>query len=83
MDLLCSKTTNIHVAINLLPNPVDNSKELYKINNLLLVQSFYDLTLNKLQHKRFKLCLVQKNVLYNILKVLRNPVGRKYNNFYF
>ena len=35
MDLLCSKTTNIHVAINLLPNPVDNSKELYKINNLL------------------------------------------------
>ena len=35
-------------------------------------------TLNKLQHKQLKLFLVQKNVLYNILKVLRNPVGGKY-----
>ena len=29
--------------------------------------------LNKLQHKLFQVCPIQKNVLYNILKVLRNP----------
>ena len=33
-----------------------------------LVQSFYGLTLNKLQHKLCQLFLVQKNVLYSILK---------------
>ncbi len=49
----------------------------------IIVQSFYDLTLNKLQHKQFQLFLIQKNVLYNILKVLRNPMGGKVLFFYF
>ena len=40
-------------------------------------------TLNKLQHKQLKLFLVQKNVLYNILKVLRNSVGGKYRKLNF
>ena len=35
-------------------------------------------TLNKLQHKQLKLFLAQKNVLYSILKVLRNPVWGRY-----
>ena len=45
-----------------------------------VVQSFYGLTLNKLQHKLCQLFLVQKNALYNILKVLRNPLGGKCEN---
>ena len=40
-----------------------------------IVQSFYCLTLNKLQYKCSQLLLVQKNVLYNILKVSRNLMG--------
>ena len=43
----------------------------------LLVQSFYGLTLNKLQHKLSQQFLVQKNMLYNIQKVLRNHLGGK------
>ena len=39
----------------------------------LVVQSFYGLTLNKLQHNCSQWFLVQKNVLYSILKVLGNP----------
>ena len=46
-----------------------------------LVQSIYGLTLNKLQHKLYQQFLVQKNVLYNILKVLRNPLWVKCRNF--
>ena len=45
-----------------------------------IVQSFYGLTLNKLQHKLCQLFVVQKNVLYNILIVLRNPLGGKCEN---
>ncbi len=37
-------------------------------------------TLNKLQHKLFQLFPIQKNVLYNILKVLRNLFRGKYRN---
>ena len=44
----------------------------------IIVQSFYGFTLNKLQHKCSQLFLVQKNVLYNILKVSRNLMGGKY-----
>ena len=50
---------------------------------MFIVQSFYCWTLNKLQHKHFQLSLVQKNVLYNILKVLRNPLEGEYRKFYF
>lgn len=32
----------------------------------VIVQSIYDLILNKLQHKHFQQFLVQRNVLYNI-----------------
>ena len=45
------------------------------LETLILVQSFYGLTSNKLQHKLFLKFQVQKNVLYNILKVLRNTLG--------
>ena len=43
-----------------------------------VVQSIYGYTPNKLQHKLFKLFLVHKNMLYNILKVLRNHIGGKH-----
>ena len=36
-------------------------------------------TLDKLQPKLFQLFPIQKSVLYNILKVLRNPMGGKYH----
>ena len=35
-------------------------------------------TSNKLQQKLFQVFPIQKNVLYNILKVLRNPLGGKH-----
>ena len=35
-------------------------------------------TLDKLQPKLFQLFPIQKSVLYNMLKVLRNPMGGKY-----
>lgn len=38
-----------------------------------IVQSFYDLTLNKLQHKCSQMFLVQKNML--LQQVSRNPMG--------
>ena len=47
----------------------------------ILVQSFYGLTFNKLQQKCSQLFLVQKNVLYNILKVLQNLMGGKHEKF--
>ena len=50
---------------------------------MFIVQSFFGLTLNKLQHKHFQLSLVQRNMLYNILEVLRNPLDGKYRKFYF
>ena len=50
------------------------------VSECVIVQSFYCLTLNKLQHKHFQLSLVHKNVLYNILKVLRNPWGESIEN---
>ena len=37
-------------------------------------------TLDKLQPKLFQLFPIQKTVLFNILKVLRNPMGGKYGN---
>ena len=37
-------------------------------------------TLDKLQPKPFQLFPIQKSVLYNILEVLRNPMGGKYGN---
>ena len=37
-------------------------------------------TLDKLQPKRFQLFPIQKGVLYDIPKVLRNPIGGKYGN---
>ena len=46
-----------------------------------LVQSFYALTFNKLQQKCFQVFLVQKNVLYNILKVSQNLMGGKCEKF--
>ena len=51
------------------------------VKQRLIVQSIYGLTLNKLQHKLYQQFLVQKNVLYNILKVLRNPLWVKCRNF--
>ena len=44
---------------------------------LLLVQSFYSWTGNKLQEKVSQLFPIQKNVLYNVLKVLRNPAKER------
>ena len=41
----------------------------------IVVQSFYGLTFNKLQQKCSQLFLVQKHVLYNILKVSQNLMG--------
>ena len=58
-----------------------DSDSSFVIMEVSLVQAFYSLTLDKLQHKLFHLFLIQKRVLYNILKVLRNPVGGKYRNF--
>ena len=40
-----------------------------------LVQSFYSLTWNKLQHKPFLVYYFQQRVLFHRKKVLRNPVG--------
>ena len=40
---------------------------------IIIVQSFYSWTRNKLQEKVSQLFPIQKNVLYNILKVPRNP----------
>ena len=42
-----------------------------------LVQSFYGLTFNKLQHKCFQVFLVQKNELYNISESLVESDGGK------
>ena len=52
-----------------------------KGKGLLIVQSFYGLTFNKLQQKCFQQFLVQKNVLYNILKVSQNPMGGSVKNW--
>ena len=49
--------------------------------SFLLVQSFYGLTFNKLQQKCFQQFLVQKNVLYNILKVSQNFMGESVKNY--
>ena len=38
-------------------------------------------TFNKLQHTLFQLFPIQKNVLYSILKVIRNPSRGKHRNY--
>ena len=50
------------------------------LRKYILVQSFYGLTFNKLQHKCFQVFLVQKNELYNISKVSLNLMGGKHRN---
>ena len=44
----------------------------------LALSTLYPKKVNKLQHKCSQLFLVQKNVLYNILKVSKNLMGGKY-----
>ena len=47
----------------------------------IVVQSFYALTFNKLQQKCSQVFLVQKNVLFNILKVSQNLIGGNCEKF--
>ena len=47
----------------------------------LLVQSFHNLTFNLLQQKCSQVFLIEKNVLYNILKVSQNLMGGSVKKF--